>query len=294
MLIIAGVGDNRTNAQLINLTESLARVGLVVMTMTTASLINMVLSPTEADAAVQAFTKLLHWPGIGSTRVGMLGISAGIGPASLAAADPRIRRQVAFLTFLGGFYNARDLLTDVGRRALIVNGHPEAWLPDRTALSVLANTLAGTLSAREGEEIMAAFDIKHPTPLTSDQVAQLSPPAAAAYHLLVGDQRDQAQRNLNALSPAMQQLLEQLSPSSVVGQISAPVYLLHDRFDTHVPFTESVNFAATLTRLNHAHDLVEFSILQHAEVSSSLDIGSLLRDSPRLFGAIQAAMLFST
>jgi hypothetical protein len=80
----------------------------------------------------------------------------------------------------------------------------------------------------------------------------------------------------------------------VAQQLRAPVYLLHDRFDEFVPFTESVNFAAALTRLNHPHELVEFSIFQHTHVSSTVDIGSLLTDSPRLFGAIHAAMLFST
>jgi hypothetical protein len=92
----------------------------------------------------------------------------------------------------------------------------------------------------------------------------------------------------------MQQLLQQLSPSTVVGQISAPIYLLHDRYDGHVPFTESVNFAAALTQLNRPHDLVQFSIFQHTQVSYSLDLGSLLRDLPRLLGAIHAALMHST
>lgn len=294
LLIIPGVGDNRAVPQLINLTESLARTGVVVMTMTTNALINFVLSPAEADATVQAFKTLLHWPGVGATRVGIFGLSAGNAPASLAAADPRIQHQVAFITSFGGLFNARDLLADIGRRALIVNGQLEAWQPNQVPLHVLANTIAGTLSPSEGRELMAAFDTNHPTPLTSSQVAHLSPPAAAAFHILAGDQRDQVERNLDALSPAMQQLLQQLSPSTVVGQIRAPVYLLHDRFDGHVPFTESVNFAAALARLNHPHDLVEFSIFQHTQVSNSLDIGALLRDSPRLFGAVHAALLFST
>ncbi|HEX6796923.1 MAG TPA: hypothetical protein VF116_04310 [Ktedonobacterales bacterium] len=294
ILIIPGVGDNRAVPQLVNLTESLARTGLVVMTMTTDALIKFVLSPADGDATVEAFKTLLHWPGVGSTRVGIFGLSAGNGPASLAAADPRIRHQVAFLTFFGGFFNGRDLLADIGRRALIVNGQREAWQPNQVPLYVLASTIAGTLPESEGRELMAAFDRDHPTPLTSAQVAQLSPPAAAVYHLLAGDQRDQVERNLDALSPAMRQLLQQLSPSTVASQISAPVYLLHDRFDGHVPFTESVNFAAVLARLHRPYDLVEFSIFQHTQVSGSLDIGSLLRDSPRLYGAIQAALLHST
>ena len=61
-----------------------------------------------------------------------------------------------------------------------------------------------------------------------------------------------------------------------------------------MPFTESVNFAAALTHLNHPHELVAFSIFQHAEVSSSPDMASLLRDSPRLFRALHRAMLNST
>jgi hypothetical protein len=294
VLIIPGVGDNRAVPQLVNLNESLARTGLVVMTMTTDALIHFVLSPADADATVEAFKTLLHWPGVGSTRVGIFGLSAGNGPASLAAADPRIRHQVAFLTSFGGFFNGRDLLADIGRRALIVDGQREAWQPNQVPLHVLANSMAGTLLASEGKELMAAFDTSQPTPLSSAQVAQLSPPAAAAYHLLVGDQRDQVERNIDALSPAMQQLLQQLSPSSVVSQLAAPVYLLHDRFDGHVPFTESVNFAAALAQLHHPHDLVEFRIFQHTQVSGSLDIGSLLRDGPRLYGAIQAALLHST
>jgi hypothetical protein len=108
------------------------------------------------------------------------------------------------------------------------------------------------------------------------------------------DKENQIQRNLDALSPQMRQLLRQLSPSTVVQQISAPIYLLYDRYDGHVPFTESVNFAAELNRLNRPHSLVKFSIFQHTQVSDSLDIGSLLRESPALISAIHAALQPST
>jgi hypothetical protein len=226
--------------------------------------------------------------------VGVLGLSAGNAPASLAAADPRIQRQVAFLAFFGGLFNARDLIADIGRRALIVNGQLEAWQPDRVPLSVLANTMASTLSPEEAGKFKAAFDLDHPAPLTTEQVAQLSPPAVAAYHILVGDQPDQVQRNIDALSPEMLRLLEQVSPSAVVNQISAPIYLLHDRNDSFVPFTESVNYAAALARMRHPHEFVQFSIFQHTEVSDSIDFGSLLRDAPQLFLVVHAVMLRST
>src|SRR5690349_2593608 len=128
---------------------------------------------------------------------GHIGPSAGNAPASLAAADPRIRHLVAFLMSFGGFYNVRDLMADVGRRALIVNGHLEKWVPNDVPLHVLANTIGGTLPQSDGSKRTAAFGNNHPTPLTPDQVAHLSSPAAAAYHILAGDQPGQVERNLS-------------------------------------------------------------------------------------------------
>jgi hypothetical protein len=170
----------------------------------------------------------------------------------------------------------------------------ESWQPNQVPVGVLANTIAGTLPPSEGGKLKAAFDFNHPMPLTPEQVAQLSSPAAAAYHILAGDEPEQVRHNLDAFSPKMQYLLQELSPSTVVEQISAPIYLLHDRHDSLVPFTESVNFAAALAHLHHPHDFIELSIFQHTTVSGSLDIGSVLRDSPRLFGAIHMAMMPST
>ena len=92
----------------------------------------------------------------------------------------------------------------------------------------------------------------------------------------------------------MRQLLQQLSPSSVVTQLRPPIYLMHDKTDPFVPFTESIDFDAALTRLHHRHDFVAFSIFQHTEVRSSLNFQSLLSDGPRLFYQIYATTQPST
>ena len=42
-----------------------------------------------------------------------------------------------------------------------------------------------------------------------------------------------------ALSPNVHALFNELSPSRVIDQIHAPIYLLHDRNDQHVSFTET-------------------------------------------------------
>jgi dienelactone hydrolase len=270
LLIIPGVTDSRADPGLVNLSESLARSGAVVMDMTTPTLIAADVSPDDADAVVRAFERLASWPGVGSDRVGIIGISGGGPLACLAAVDPRIRDRVAFITQYAGFYNVQDMLRDIGRRAIMVDGRLESWVPIPLTLSVMANVLAPTLPAPDGPRLAQGFDYLNPNPLSPDEVAQLSPEGAAAYHLLQGDQPDNVDANIAVLLRVAGDLFTQLSPSSVISRIRAPIYLLHDRADPSIPVTEARDFAAALTRLGHPHDYVELNILAHAEIRGNL------------------------
>jgi hypothetical protein len=276
VVVIPGIGDERKDSQLINLSMSLAREGIVVMDLTTPALIARRLNPDDVDAVVQAFLALAHHPSVGVGR-GDLGM--------LAAADPRIRDQLAFMMLFGGYYDATSLLRDFGRRALDVDGTLEPWTPNPVPVEALAKTIAPTLPANESKLLVGALS-EHGTLLTAAQLASLSPDALAAYHLLAGDDPAHVDANIAALSPAMQRDLVALSPSAVLNDIHAPIYLLHDRDDTYVPFTESRAFAAALVQANHPHDFVELNIFAHVEVKYGQGIGPLVGDGARLFGIL--------
>ncbi len=282
VVIVPGVGDNRAVPQLVNLAMSLAHAGLVVMTMTTPTLIDNSISAQDSEGVVQAFETLAHWPGVSANRIGLLGTSGGGPLVCFAAADPRIRDQVAFVALFGSYYNATSLLRAFGQRGFMVNGHLQPWQPDPYPKQVLADTIAGTLPSLESTLLQNAF-APNGKPLTAADLAQLSPPAVAAYHLLAGDEPDQVDANIAALSPQMHALLDELSINRVVDKIRAPVYLLHDRSDPSIPITESREFAAALARIHHPYDLAEFGIFSHVLVRSGLGIGQLLSDGPHLF-----------
>jgi hypothetical protein len=277
LVVIPGVGDERSVDQLVNFSQGLARAGLVVMDMTTPTLLNYDLSYQDTDAVVQAFKTLARWPGVGAQRVGIVGFSAGDALAAFAAADSRIRDQVAFILCFGGYFNTTTLLRAFGHRALDVNGHAQPWHPQYVPVEVLSNVIAPLLPSNEASRMINALT-PGGSPLTSDELAQFSPDTIAIYHLLNGDEPGQADANIAALSAPIRALLDQLSPSRVIGQIRAPIYLLHDLSDEYVPFTESRDFDAALTHINHPHDFAEFGIFQHVEVKSNLDYGQLLGD----------------
>lgn len=290
LILIPGVGDNRTVDQLVNLSSSLAHKGIVVMNMTTQKLIDYDLSAMDSDAVVQAYMALAHWPGVDATRIGIVGFSAGGTLACLAAADPRIRDTVRFITIFGGYYDATTLLRDFGRRALSVDGHLHSWTPDPVPVLVLGDAIADTLPPNEAALLRSA-DWSKTAPLSAAQVAQLSPSAQAAYHLLTGDEPDATDANIAALSPQMDTLLRDLSPSTILLQVHTPIYLLHDHNDVYIPFTQSRDFDAALTRLGSRHDYAEFDIFAHVEVRSGLGIGPLLRDGMQLFRILVELLL---
>ncbi len=293
LIMIPGIGDNRNVPQLVNLSLAFAHEGLVVMNMTTTTLAHYSLSAQDSDGVVQVFKVLAHWPGVSAHRIGLVGFSGGGPIICFAAADPRIRDQVAFVALFGSYFNATSLLRAVGRRALTVNGQTQPWQPNPFPIQVLANVISGTLPPSEGSRLQSAFT-PGGKPLTAQDLARFSPGTVAVYHLLAGDEPDQVDANLAALPSQAHTLLDELSVNRVIDQIRVPIYLLHDRSDTSVPFTESRDFAAALRGIHHPYDFAEFGIFQHVEVRADLGIGQILSDSPRLFRILNEILLPSS
>jgi len=77
----------------------------------------------------------------------------------------------------------------------------------------------------------------------------------------------------------------------VVDQIHVPIHLLHDRNDQSLPFTQSQEFAATLTRLHHPFDYTAYGIFSHVLVRSNLAVTQLLSDGSKLFQTLNSNLL---
>ena len=290
---VPGAGDNRAVPQLVNLSQSLAREGIVVVNVGTPTLFDYRVSARDGEAVVQAFELMKHWPGVNPRHVGMLAFSVGDMLACVGAADARIRDQVAFLAFLGGYVDVTTLLETVARRSQDVNGQTQPWQPIETDLYTLSRTVGSLLTPTDRKVLQKAFPLTAnlAPPLSSQQLAQLSPDGTAYYHLLEGDEPDLVDRNLAVLSPPMKALLTRLSPLSVLDQIRAPIHLLHDRNDLSIPYTQALEFAAALARLHHPYDLAAYSIFSHVQVESNLGPGQLLGDGTKLLETLTSILL---
>jgi hypothetical protein len=289
---VLGVGDNREVPQLVNLSQTLAREGIVIVNVATPTLLNYQISARDGEAVVQAFELLEHWPGVNPQHIGIFAFSVADVLACFGAADPRIRDRVAFLGFLGGYFDGFSLLRTVGMRAQDVDGQRLVWQPISTTLNVLANTMGPLLAPEDQQLLQMAFPLTTISPpLTAQQQRQFSPAGAAFYHLLEGDEPSSVDRNIAALSPSMKALLTQLSPQPAIKQIRAPIHLLHDRNDPNIPFTQTQEFAADLARLHHPYDFTAYTIIAHVIVRSDLGLAQEVSDGSKLFKVLNSVLL---
>ena len=292
VITIVGAGDNRDVPQFINLARSFAQAGIVVLNVGTPTLFKYKVSAQDGEAVVQAFEFLEHLPGVDPHRIGIIPFSVGDLLACAGAADPRIRDRVAFIGSLGGYFDVNTLIRVVGMRAQVVNGQTQSWQPISTTLYTLATTVSSLFTPTENKLFQKAFPFATiAPPLSVQQLAQLSPPVAAFYHLLEGDEPVYVDRNLAALSPQFKALLAQLSPLSYIDQVRAPILLLHDRNDASIPFSQALEFAAALARIHHPYNFAAYSIFSHVQVRSNLSLSQLLGDGTKLLQAIYSIVL---
>ncbi len=290
ILLIPGVGDNRMVPQLVNLAQSLAHMGIVTMAMTTQTLINYDISARDTDAVVQAFKALARVPGVGQHRIGMIAFSGATPLACFAAADSRIQDQVAYLVLFGGYYNAKSLLYTIGRRSMNLDGQEVPWQPAPVPIEVMTNIVTKYLPAADQALIQSALG-PDGTPLTSDEITQLSPPARAAYQILTGSAPNKVDANIAMLPSALLADLYEISPRRVITQIHAPIFLLHDVSDPSIPVTQSIDFAHALAHLHHPYRFVELHIFNHVEVRSHLPFVQTLIDGEQLFSLLTQVLL---
>ena len=204
---------------------------------------------------VQAIADQVVW--LGENRgeqapIGVVAVSYAVGPAMLAALDPRIRERLDFVLGVGGYYDLEAVVT------FFTTGHyrdPETggWR-QRTPnaygkwVFVLSNlhrldserdrrTLA-TLARRKMKDLNAEID---------DLVARLGPEGRTIHALLANAKPEKVPALIAALPAAIRREIAALSPrNAALSEFRAQLILVHGRDDPIIPFSESVALAAAV------------------------------------------------
>ncbi|HXG42277.1 MAG TPA: hypothetical protein VNL95_06080 [Dehalococcoidia bacterium] len=279
LVVIGAAPAARHDPRAVRLAEGVARSGIVVMVPVLPRLSRKVLSPEDVDVVVQSFLYLRSLPYVDPGRVAILGFSVGEGIATAAAADPRIRDDVAALGSFGGYHDVRELIVSVATGTVLVGRERQPWQPDPWAREVLETSLLYFVpDRRERDLLAAALDSGGRVPSGT-----LSPTASLIQAVLLERDPARAHQLLSQAPPELSRTLDLLSPRNYTEQIRAEVFIVADRHDPLVPYTESVRLRDDLLSHGKRVRYAEIAIFRHVNPRLETDPASFLADFVRLF-----------
>jgi len=274
----------RDDPFLVRLTDGLARTNLAVLRIDSPDLSAGRIVPREIDALVAAFRAVQARPQVDPARIGFAGFSVGGSLATVAAADPRIRHEVHLVNSFGAYYDAFAVLRAVTERRLVDGDTVEAWEPHPWTVHVFAEQIVEALPPGEERDYLAALladaDPSPPAP------AALSPLGAMVDALLKGEPVD-GEALLAALPSETRAAFARLSPATSAPNLRTRLFVMHDRGDRLIPYTESRKLVAALPP-GVLQRYGEFQMFEHVYPRDPRALVGLLPDLFELYGHLYA------
>ena len=286
--VLVFLGANAAGADdpdVINLGQALARTGFAVM---------YYWSPTMGERAqidvgevanlVAAFRHLREEEYVDPERVGLAGFSVGASFALVAAADPRIADDIAFVNAFGGYYDTADLVAQIAAGKAIDDAGERDWEVDRLTRRVYNNMLVDSIDDPMNQE--AARAIAERASYYPDQRVPLS--TEAAFALLAGvGYIGEARWRYAQLTEDFRAEVDSIAPSHHVGQWggNTAMRVMHDVGDPLIPVEESRRLVSALGEQRPEVEVyyTETDIFRHVRPDADRDLKSLLRGAWQLF-----------
>jgi acetyl esterase/lipase len=291
--------------RLVRIAEDSARSGVVMLMPFSDRLDELRIEPEEIDALVAEFQYVQRLPQVDAKRVGFFGASVGGSLALVAAADPRIADDVDHVVSFGGYFDALTTLGAIGTDHIQYKDVDEKWAPSYHAHRVAAlQTINRLADPRERDLLTHAFvdpyydaadyNTGHghidERPLSPEELAGLSPVALSAYKFLANRDPGAVADLIRNLPPAAVSDLDYLSPKTSIARVKAELFILHDRGDPVVPYTESRRLKDAIGNRPNAH-FDELRLFEHVKPKLNQEPDIIALDSTRLLFRLYQLLL---
>lgn len=227
--------------------NALARAGFAALLYWSPAMRDFRLDPDDVENIALAYDWLVGQPWVDAARSGLLGTCVGGAFALMAAAHPRIRDRVGFISAYAPYSSmstfARDIASATRACAAGHGDRREPWQVDPLTRKVFVHSLTAWLEPSEAAHLRSASAAAQ----AQFGGGSLSAGGEAIYALLTARDEQDAEHALRRLSPQMHARLAALSPLEYLEEIQAPlIVLLHDQGDQVIPVGESRRLYAAL------------------------------------------------
>ncbi len=213
LMFLGATRGGYDDAEAVKLGYALARTGFVVMYYWSETLgVESRIDPADVANVVAAFQHLSRQDYVDPGRLGLAGFSVGSSYAMVAAADPRIAADIAFVNSFGGYHDLADLIVQIAAGRALNSTAEVPWEPQELTMEVFDSTLLAEAPSAPRDALLAGADG-------------------------LGD----ARRHYGAMPAGFRSDVAAISPSSHLDawHSGTALRVMHDRGDNIIPVGES-------------------------------------------------------
>lgn len=230
---------------LLKFADTMARLGFVTFWPRLKVLDEGTSLPEEPETFVEAFKYVGDLPQTNPQRISFTGFSVGSSVALKAAADPQIANKVYGFVFFGGYFDVFDYYASLASQTFKLDGQVLSWKSAPDAV----DHAKGLLESGQLWQMRKIFEAT-----SSAQVDDF----------------------LNQVPQDEKDRLNRFNPRANLADFKAQIFILHDKSDTYVPYTESVRLFKDLPQEQvaayHISDLFE-----HVQPNRPINLGELIK-----------------
>ncbi len=275
--------------RLVRIAEDSARSGVVILVPFSERLDDDLIETEEIDALVAEFQYVQHLPRVDPHRVGFFGASVGGSLALVAAGDPRIADQVDHIVSFGGYYDALQTFGAVATHHIEYDGINQSWTPRPHAEEVVAQQLINAVDNQHDRDLLTQWfiDGQQSDPA---ELATLSPVGRTSYDFLTNRDPSAVQGIIDRLPARAVAELNYLSPRTSIQNVKAELFIIHDRADPFIPFTQSRALQDGVRGRKNAH-FDEIRLFEHVQPKLDQRPEIIALDSTRLLFRLYQLLL---
>ena len=279
------VPPDRDESRIVALAEGLARTGMVVMIPWLETQHQNRIVEKDIESLVDAFIYLENHPRVKLGKIGMGGICTGASMSIVASQDLRINDRVSFVNSFAGYYDAADFIVATAAKTRFDEVSSTRWNPDSLTQNLITTHIVDGTFDKDQVILNRIIKTGEWTQQDSDD---LSSSGRAVLTLISGPNVDAAREAITSLNSRTSQFLENISPSTNIGNLKAEVLLMHDSSDKLVPPEESRRFAKAIESNGRRVYHTEFSLFQravqvHMDDSKGLNTLDFLKQAGKLY-----------